>query len=541
VNLKLKAYIDLIEVSCKYKLDTCYLTVAICFRGRFYINGLISPSGDKVFRSYIRQDDTETVQLDATASMLQILAVITSSERLARVTNLITEKQVDTWSTFHDVIKNSSDDELNTMIDLYYSKRKSDKFYISEIKSTIHILDRNIVKMSIMRILYGSNPFKISQDFRREYNLPKLSYKHITLVFAVFEFKYDVEIQALKTIRLLNHGHIRKNNKGLVINNGFIEFSSTYYKTYKEVITFKDRNNKSRSASVDLLCKPIKVDTRKSNTSSLPNLFHSIDSSICGNIIKKFTKNKLFIVPVHDAFTVQNKDRSTLVKTYNEMLFNHSNYMHDLIVANKDKIKITKREKIELDDYVVKLNTNKLNFMRYKSNILNSQFSLKQEVSHSKDGNLTVRKFSSVGSYYKHDNHTDNHTDKNEILKYTINMPDNVNSVEYCHMLVNLLENSEKVSFMKGNIQLYSHHIALHGSYTNKVSTRIHPISNMRGCVDEFDSKFEQYGDHDDHVSIMKHIRFSRLNNNTLSLIKSVEYKLDQHLLLNPSTTDNEM
>ena len=58
-----------------------------------------------------------------------------------------------------------------------------------------------------MRILYGSNPFQISKDIKKEYNLHKLSYKHILLVYATFLYHFPEEINILKIIKTINNAY----------------------------------------------------------------------------------------------------------------------------------------------------------------------------------------------------------------------------------------------------------------------------------------------------------------------------------------------
>lgn len=90
ISMLNNAYKTFIEYTEPLKITHVYFTYKLCFRGRLYIPGIISPTADKELRKHILSSNlTETVEVDARASMLQILAVISCSVKLARITNLI--------------------------------------------------------------------------------------------------------------------------------------------------------------------------------------------------------------------------------------------------------------------------------------------------------------------------------------------------------------------------------------------------------------------------------------------------------------------
>lgn len=90
----------MISIVILYNIKKFYLSSTIYFRGRMYTPGLISPTADKVLRSNLRPFNANTgdnfINMDATASMLQILPVITHGVELSKITKITSDKPIDT-------------------------------------------------------------------------------------------------------------------------------------------------------------------------------------------------------------------------------------------------------------------------------------------------------------------------------------------------------------------------------------------------------------------------------------------------------------
>lgn len=115
-----KAYSDILEVCNSNNFKFVYLTVSMCFRGRCYINGLVSPTSDKVLRANIRpyNSESEVITLDASASVLQVLSVITRSVKLAKRINLIGDgTPIDAWMSIYNELLHNTKTELGDILD----------------------------------------------------------------------------------------------------------------------------------------------------------------------------------------------------------------------------------------------------------------------------------------------------------------------------------------------------------------------------------------------------------------------------------------
>jgi hypothetical protein len=311
-----------------------------------------------------------------------------------------------------------------------------------------------------MRILYGSNPFQISKDIKKEYNLHKLSYKHILLVYATFLYHYPEEINILKLIKIINNTIMKNEYRGMYIDNKFINFRNTYYKSIKEIIRFKDNNNKRREVEINLIDRT-KLDIRKSNNASSPNFFHSIDSGICLSIIKTFLFNNKFILTIHDAFMVYEEDSIMITQEYNKELYKYNSKIVDLIDDVIDKIKFTKKDNEFIINYQEKLKFRRTIYKNMSSELLNSKFSLKRGY----------------------------HTSKvnNEIIRYEIKLSSLDTELRYfLKLLVDEIKMIPIKILVTAKVQIYSYHLKKRGGYRQKVSSRLFSLDKIEDCIEEF-------------------------------------------------------
>ena len=397
---ELKAYYIMKKNIINYKLTTFYFTYNICFRGRIYIPGLISPTSDKILRRNILVNDrygnpihSEIIELDATASVLQILSVISCSTKLAKITNILSDQIMDTWTVFHDEIINRSKEDLQSSLNELFNNSSTKKFDLDDIYGNINIINREIVKKTIMRrILYGSNFNQIAKDFRKELSINKLSYKHIAVIYASFASLFPIEVNTLKIIKLLQKGSMNYSNKGLTIENSFISFNNTYYSKHEKTCKFTDNKGKYRTLHYYIIDK-VKIDKRKGTNSCAANFFHNKDSEICLSVIHAFTNNNMFLLTVHDAFIIFHKDRDKLLKYYNNSLYSLNSSITTTIDKTIESIKLPKKDKQFITDYKNKLLARQRDFRLHKNRILNSPYTLKRDFSTSND-KPTIIKYS---------------------------------------------------------------------------------------------------------------------------------------------------
>ena len=390
LSYKLEAYKRFSEKMNRHEINKIYFNYKLDFRGRIYIAGSISPTSDKYLRDKLISANTnhKMIELDATASVLQVMATICNSKKLAEISNLITDTQKDPWTEIFDP-STITTEELDRALNSYYKNivtgKNSKRFDSKSIDDFRSVITRNVIKMTIMTLVYGSNPFSISKSFRGTPD-ESCTWKHATAVLAIFHFKFPVEVKILGLIKKLNGLLIERFDVGLNVKNDYIEFSNTYPVIDDFKIAFTDSSNKRREVEIDI-CQNI-VNKRKSNQALLANIFHNVDSQCCLSVSELFVKvYNLPILTIHDAFLINQCDVDRLKTTYNRSLFDQRRYLINLInnglqllaegppLNDKNLVLINKIKNI--------LETLEKSYESYyleKDNILSSKYALKHEV-----------------------------------------------------------------------------------------------------------------------------------------------------------------
>lgn len=526
----IKSYEDFIKIINENNIKYFHLLYNVCFRGRVYASGLISPTSDKKLRRYLHphnyKDDEEIIEMDASASVLQILATISCSIKLASISNILDE-DIDTWSHIQDLISRLSIQEADSILINYFSHHKYKAFSSLDIFDTIYLIDRNIVKYSIMRIIYGSNPYQISNDFRIEYSVNKLSYKHITLIYATFFYHFKDEIDVLKIIKMINRYTLKQYGKGIFVNNNFISYENTYYKNDIKSIKFRDNKNKIREVEVYL--KSPELDKIKSCNASCPNLFHSIDSEICLSIIEEYMKKEKFIFTIHDAFIVCKSDRFTLINYYNQFLYKQHDKLINLIESHINKIKFSKNDLEFINGYLDSIKLRKVSYTSNRNKMLKSKFTLKE--------NVTREYHTSV--YH----HVNNKEEKSGINTYTIDLKSHVNEIDtLLNLFADKLLDVYPNYFIPGYLQIYSQHIQYIGGANLRVSTPIFRLDQIHDCIEQFKGRLEHYGTSSaSYIPIVQSIKFSHLNEESLSIIIKIEEDINASLRSKPEEMSNNL
>ena len=530
-KMLVKSYEDFIKIIRNNHIKYFHFLFNICFRGRVYASGLISPTSDKVLRRYLipynHTNNDDIIEMDASASILQILATISCSTKLAKITNIFND-DVDTWSHIHQLIIELSISDIDIILNHYFINNSTKVFPATDVFDTIYLIDRNIVKYTIMRILYGSNPYQISTDFRNEYSINNLSYKHITIIYAAFFHNFKDEIDVLKIIKMLNRYMMKHNSRGIYVNNNFISYENTYYKTNTKSIKFRDNNNKIREVEVYL--KSSELDINKSCNASCPNLFHSIDSEICLNIIEEFLDRSKFIFTIHDAFIIRKSDKELLIKLYNQYLFSQHTKLIDLIESHINIIKPTIKDLTFINNYLRSIKERKIEYKSLSNKMFSSNFTLKNNVK--REFHTTIMN-NKIGS----DNNNNN------THKYSIDLKPHVNEID---ILLNLF--ADKLLsyypnyFIPGYLMIYSQHIQYIGGPSLRVSSPLFRLDQVHECIEQFKGKLDHYGTSAaSYIPIVQTIKFTQLNDESFSLIMRIDQEMKTSLASKPKDMNSKL
>ena len=77
------------------------------------------------------------------------------------------------------------------------------------------------------------------------------------------------------------------------------------------------------------------------------------------------------------------------------------------------------------------------------------------------------------------------------------------------------------------HVNIYSNHVFYVGGYSRKVSTKLFHFFNLMDAINDFYAKFEQYGNNLDQLPMMQTIRFSKLDKESLDIVKDFETGLN--------------
>ena len=364
---KLKLYHTFGIVINQYEIYKIYQVISVDFRGRLYALSSISHTNNKTMRHI-----DGCIEMDATANIIQLLAIMTINDEMLLNANLYSGNSTDPWKVFYDWDCKYESDEIISILKLFWNETGNNEFELEGLD--LSLISRVVVKYSVMEYLYGSNAFSIALKFRNVRNI-NISYKHVIIIIACFYNKYSFEYNIITNIKYINKLHVKKYNTGLRFSNGFIEFNNTYMKEIKHRINLKDtkgyKNIKSTWTSYIN-----SNDLRKSNNACCANLFHNLDSGVVLTILETFLNNNKFILTIHDAFIISEIDRYYLIKCFNKYMFdNNSTVLIDLFSNNLHLCKGTKLK--EITNIIETLKVRLVNIDISK--VYKSKYSLKEE------------------------------------------------------------------------------------------------------------------------------------------------------------------
>jgi len=531
-EILVNAYKQILTISKKFNYKNLYLIPRIDFRGRLYMSGIISPTSDKILRKYISYNTNKgnVIEMDATASILQILATITYSKNLSTITNLNNENEcrINTWNELlSTLILNKTVGEIRHILDVNVILGITN----DDILKSQTLITRNVLKYTIMRMLYGSNPYQIASDYRNEFHLKQLKTVHIKLIFELFKYEFTIECNVLKVLRMLNKGSIKMNNKGLLIDNKYTSFTSTYYKVNKSTLRFKDNKGKLREVEWYLVID--EIDTRKSNIAFPANYFHSLDSLICLNIIMSFLNKDKFILTIHDAFLISKDDEDLLLKEYNYNLFSIRDQLINLIEDNICKIKLNKQEMKDVEDLLCLLKCRRENYFNKMKNCIYSKTSLKKENT-SNSTSLVSRRYMSTT--------TDTNNNNNEILTFEMSLPNTEIDIKYLLNYIRLQVNNNVKHFPpESKVRFYYNSRNKLWGNKQKVSTRSYSIYEISNCLSEFIGKLKNYGDQEEYIPMLMNVKFSFINEESIKILKRIKVNLLNKFKGKPKNMPNSL
>lgn len=270
--------------------------------------------------------------MDATCNGFQHLALLSSSNVLAKELNLVKsskkDKPKDFYSFLVSCLKDYLKNQLNTNKNITISKRESyERLLALDIK-------RFMIKKSIMTIPYNVSPYQLvnyikenfvsinNEDYVSKQSINnteiKLKYKDFTVLGdglrEVLNHKFPKLVLLLKYLddlaslcTLLQIPILWSVPSGLEVKQGYMEEKTIRIKPFaynksKFVLKIPDRNTLNKNKQI---------------TAFMPNLVHSLDATSMTMLLKLYFENYSSnnIYTVHDCFAVTCNNVSNLLET----------------------------------------------------------------------------------------------------------------------------------------------------------------------------------------------------------------------------------
>ena len=248
---------------------------------------------NKILFEKIYLHKNQTISLDATASMLQIIALITKNYKLMKYTNLI--PNIDKIDIY---------DEIKKILNIKYK----DSIFIE------YYNNRNLIKYSIMLYIYNSSPLYTAAKLIDEFNFHSILKSDLTSIINNITKTFKEEFNAVVILKKIINLFIKKYNDNTFIINSIlkkIEYSCPKSKRIK--INFENIN-------IDFQIESELQDNKKIKRSCFPNIIHSLDSEICLITRHNLYKSNIHSLSIHDCFIININDYEILLKEYNKSL-----------------------------------------------------------------------------------------------------------------------------------------------------------------------------------------------------------------------------
>lgn len=302
---------------------------------------------NKILFDKIYKFESATISLDATNSMLQIIAIICKNEKVMKYTNLLPDnKRYDLMEYLIDCVLNELNDDNNIFINVYKN--------------------RQIYKYTIMLYIYGSTPLFTAKSFIEINKINWIHYKDLTTImnFIINIFKKEFKCVDVLKKCISYYSKLSKYEEYYKFKTLLKDVEYSCPKRNKYFIKSGRKKNISISINID----SDKRSFEKKIKSSFVNIIHSLDSEICmltrQILIDRYNIKSLSI---HDCFIINVNDYKKCLESYNESLNKIMDISIDKVIDIKNEeywdqsLKNSLKDDSNLKKYFLKniINTNK--------------------------------------------------------------------------------------------------------------------------------------------------------------------------------------
>lgn len=249
--------------------------------------------------SKIEEFNCKTISLDATSSMIQIIALLTKNYKLMFYTNLIEHhEKVDIYDYIINIISENIDKD-----NIFY------EYYTS----------RKYVKYSIMLYIFGSQPLYTAKSLYSKHNLRSIHLKDLTTIISyiikIFKNEFPVVKELISVMKKYIKRSITKKKK--------IQVNTMLKKTIYTCPSIKNlRINYENKIVLGLRVLSQFSSEKKAKKSFFVNIIHSLDSEICILTRNDLLEKGIKTLSVHDCFILNIENYKDVLFSYNKNLKN---------------------------------------------------------------------------------------------------------------------------------------------------------------------------------------------------------------------------
>ena len=332
-NIKIRKIcitLETLYLASIFKNHTIYFTIYNDFRNRLYYHSyLLNVQGTKLARSLIALEGfkiQDMCSLDATASGLQILGILTKNEELLNKTNLLNQNNEDIYTYYMEKFNQS---KLNCLPKIVYNSKG---FPINVSNNSFKFHSRKLFKKLLMTYAYNKEIFGMSQDIinSKDYFKMKQSeiFYHMKNLLLFFKYEFE-DIELLK--KMIHYIVDHTTNDFIIFNQDSNLISTQFYskQVTKQIVCIYNKKRFSINLKQDV--SPPLLNKFKSKRATLPNLIHSIDANLLYLVVTELQKLQIPIYTIHDCFVIPKNKKNILKQIY----LNKMQYLYDSNILNQ--------------------------------------------------------------------------------------------------------------------------------------------------------------------------------------------------------------
>jgi DNA-directed RNA polymerase len=228
---------------------------------------------------------------DASASAYQIMSYLLLNEEMAMRTNLIPHPDGKIQDVYTYLLQDFKE---------FMHHRINDKEKMEIIESK---LDRKLIKLIFMPLIYGKTLISIEKDIRITYGQllsRKDTYNLAKLSDSFWIHKYPDIVNLMKLINIVSWFCSAK-DRALFYSIPFFTTKQDYMAFKKESISVYERSTKKRRKAT-LSIPTTKRDKRKTQSATCANFIHQKDAYIAMKVVQSLLNQHVDIYTVHDNF-----------------------------------------------------------------------------------------------------------------------------------------------------------------------------------------------------------------------------------------------